>query len=360
MKSMTSDLQSRRPSALITGGAGFLGYHLANNLSHRVERMALLDIAPLAPDEYPQGTLLLEADVRDGAAVAEAVARSECDVIIHGAAALPLWKREEIFDVNVDGTRHVLEAALRRRVPRVIFISSTAVYGVPEKHPIEEDDPLVGVGAYGESKIEAERLCEQYRGEGICVSIVRPKTFIGTGRLGVFAILYDWVHSGKRVPVIGPGHNRYQLLEVEDLVEAIWLMCTASPEEANSTFNVGATSFGTVGEDVGALCEYAATGARVMPTPARPVKSLLRIFEVLKLSPLYKWVYGTADKDSYVSIARIQRVLGWDARYSNAQALIRSYQWYLDHLHEVEADPTGLTHRAAWKQGILKLFQRFL
>lgn len=357
---MTETGPAKRPSVLITGGAGFLGYHLANTLATRVERMILTDVAPFHPADYPPGAEPVQADVRDATAISDAIARCGCSVIIHAAAALPLWKRDEILSVNVEGTRNVLESALRHRVSRVVFISSTAVYGVPKKHPIEEDDPLIGVGLYGESKIAAERICEEYRRKGLCVPIIRPKTFIGTGRLGVFAILYDWVYSGKRIPVIGSGENRYQLLEVEDLVEAIWLACTAPVEGAKPTFNVGAKAFGTVKDDVGALCAYAATGARVMPTPAGLVKAALRLFEVLKLSPLYKWVYGTADRDSFVSTERIEQSLGWQPRYSNADALIRSYQWYLDHREEVEAEAVGITHRSAWKQGILKLFKRVL
>jgi len=349
-----------RPSVLITGGAGFLGYHLANGLAGRAGKLVLADIAPFEPEDYPEGAELLNVDVRDRAAIDALVGGGEIDIIIHGAAALPLWKREEIFAVNVRGTRNMLEAALAHGVARVTFISSTAVYGVPEKHPVEEDDPLIGVGRYGESKIEAEKLCGEYRGRGLCVPIIRPKTFIGTGRLGVFAILYDWVHSGKKIPVIGSGENHYQLLEVEDLVEAIWLACTGPAEKANDTFNVGAKVTGTVKEDVGALCEYAGTGARVMTTPAWLVKRALRLFEVLKLSPLYEWVYGTADKDSYVSSERIEKALGWEPRYSTAAALVRSYRWYLDHVEEVESEATGITHRAAWKQGILKLFKRLM
>jgi nucleoside-diphosphate-sugar epimerase len=351
-----------KPRILITGGAGFLGYHLADGLAGRAGKLTLIDIAPFVSEEYPDGADSVQADVRDRAAVRRVVGASQCDVIIHGAAALPLWKREDIFSVNVEGTRNVLEAALEQGNTRVVFISSTAVYGVPKKHPIEESDPLVGVGPYGETKIMAEKLCEEYRGRGLCVPIIRPKTFIGTGRLGVFAILYDWVKSGVRIPVIGSGQNRYQLLEVEDLVEAIWLASTAPAGAANDAFNVGAKRFGTVREDVGALCEYAGTGARVMATPGRLgdlVKALLRFFEMLKLSPLYKWVYGTADKDSFVATDRIEQALGWSPRYSNSEALIRSYQWYLDHYTEVE-QATGITHRVAWKQGILKLFKRLL
>ena len=357
---MAQTNSGRKPNAFITGGAGFLGYHLAHGLADRGGKLVLADIAHFNAAEYPAGAQLIELNVRDEDAVASAIADCRCDLVIHAAAALPLWKREDIFSVNVDGTRNVLEAALQNCVSRVVFVSSTAVYGVPKKHPIEEDDPLIGVGPYGESKIAAERVCEEYRGKGLCIPIIRPKTFIGTGRLGVFAILYDWVQSGKKIPVIGSGDNRYQLLEVDDLVEAIWLTCIGPEEKANQAFNVGAKDFGTVKEDVGALCEYAGTGARVMPTPAGIVKALLRLFELLKLSPLYKWVYGTADKDSYVSSERIEQALGWQPRHSNAQALIRSYQWYLDHRAEVEAEATGITHRAVWKQGILKLFKRLL
>ena len=350
---------SDSPRVLITGGAGFLGSHLAAGLAGRAAGLTLLDISPFVSGEYPPGATLLQADVRDASALRPLVSGDRCDVVIHAAAALPLWRRADIFAVNVEGTRNLLAAALAQGVPRVVFVSSTAVYGVPEKHPIEEDDPLIGVGPYGESKIEAERLCDGFRRRGLCVPIVRPKTFIGTGRLGVFAILYDWVKSGSRIPVIGSGRNRYQLLEVEDLVEAVWLCATAPAVQANQTFNVGAARFGTVLEDLGALCDYAGTGSRVMPTPACLVKPLLRLFELLKLSPLYQWVYGTADKDSYVSSDRLHHALGWSPRYSNAQALIRSYQWYLDHYSEVQ-HTAGVTHRVAWRQGVLRLFKRLL
>lgn len=340
----------------ITGGAGFLGYHLARGLSGEHD-VTLLDIAPFDPSEYPQGVTCHNADVRDESALCRLLAGQ--DAVIHAAAALPLWKQRDIRAINVRGTVNVLDAAQRNGVGRVVYISSTAVYGVPDKHPLEETDPVHGVGPYGESKIAAEHLCAGARAKGLCVPIIRPKTFIGTGRLGVFQILYDWVQSGKRIPIIGSGRNRYQLLEVDDLVEAIRLAATAPADKANDTFNVAAARFGTVREDVGALCEHAASGARVMPTPAWLVKPALQLFEALKLSPLYKWVYGTADKDSYASTAKIEAALGWRAQYSNAEALIRSYQWYLDHMHEI-AQGTGVTHRIAWDQGILKLFKGWL
>ena len=125
--------------------------------------------------------------------------------------------------------------------------------------------------------------------------------------------------------MIGNGRNHYQLLEVTDLAQAYWLACTVGAERANHTFNIGAERFQTVREDIQALCDFAGSGARPMGTPAALVKLVLRVLETLKLSPLYKWVYLTADRDSFVSIERAKAQLGWQPVYSNAEALIRSY-----------------------------------
>ncbi len=343
---------------LITGGAGFLGLHTANIYAADGHELTLVDIAEYNKEEYKGEHInFIRDDVRNKELMEKLSA--ENDIIIHCAAALPLWEREEIFSTNVNGTRTVLEAAFNQGKKRTVFISSTAVYGIPEKHPIFEDDPLIGVGSYGESKIQAEKVCQEYRDKGLIVPIIRPKTFIGPERLGVFQILFDWVESGKRIPVIGDGKNRYQLLDVRDLVDSIKLVVNGPEDLVNDTYNVGAEEFGTVEEDVGALCEYAGSGARVMKTNAAFVKFFLRIFEKLKLSPLYEWVYGTADKDSFVAVEKIKNRLGWSPKWSNADSLIDTYKWYLEHKHELPTQ-TGVTHRVAWKQGILGLFKRFL
>lgn len=341
----------------ITGGAGFLGYHLCPKLSQKTQEILVLDIAPINAGEYPPNTKYIQTDVRNLEQLNGLF--QGVDAVVHAAAALPLWDRREIFEINVEGTRNVLRAAQKNRVAKVIYVSSTAVYGIPKVHPIREETPLVGVGPYGESKIAAEKICQEFWRSDMLVPIIRPKSFIGTGRMGVFQILYDWIESGKRIPMIGRGDNRYQLLEVDDLVDAIALLLSDNRPALNDWFNIGAGQFGTVREDLGALCQAAQTGARPLPTPAWPTKSLLALFEKLHLSPLYKWIYATADKDSYVSTEKIQRLLGWSSRYSNAEALIRSYRWYLEHKPELSGT-TGITHRVPWKQGVLALIKKFL
>jgi nucleoside-diphosphate-sugar epimerase len=344
---------------LITGGAGFFGLHMTRYLHGRGHRVVLLDIAPYETAEYPpDGVEYLEGDVRVPADMERAL--DGVSHVIHAAAALPLWSRDDIFSTNVEGTRVVLERAAAAGVSRTAFVSSTAVYGVPKVHPLYEYYPRVGVGDYGESKILAETVCEEFRRRGQPVGVIRPKTFIGPYRLGVFQILFDWIEGGHRIPLVGSGKNRYQLLDVEDLCDAFYRMITTEDDDAAcDVYNAGAVEYGRVIDDVGALCAHAGTGARAMPTPAAPVIAALTVFEALRLSPLYKWIYGTAHTDSFVSTDKLRARLDWAPRYSNAAALIRSYDWYLANRDTVPAG-SGVTHRVAWDQGILKVFKKIL
>ena len=335
----------------ISGGAGFLGLHLSRRLLADGHDVRTLDVVPLDDIELERSVHELRADVRDRGRVAELLAGA--DVVVHAAAALPIQaSRESIRSVNVGGTENVLLASRDAGVRRVVLISSTAVYGVPEKHPIEEDDPLVGVGWYGESKIDAEALC---RVAAVETTIVRPKTFIGPERLGVFEILFDWIREGRRIYILGKGNNRYQLLAVEDLVDAIVRAATV-PEAARHTFNIGATEFGTVRSDLQALIDHAGSQSRLQPVPVKPAELTLRGLELLRLSPLAEWHYKTAHKDSFVDVTRAQRLLGWQPRLSNTAALIETYDWYLANRGRVGA--AGVTHRVPWNQQALGLLKR--
>jgi nucleoside-diphosphate-sugar epimerase len=292
----------------------------------------------------------IRGDMRDAAKARELVVGA--DVLVHAAAALPIrGSRALIMEVNVDGTRTLLEAAREADVGRVLFMSSTSVYGVPEVHPIPEDAPLVGVGAYGESKIAAEALV---RGSQLPWVIIRPKTFIGPERLGVFEILFDWIREGRRIYVLGDGSNRYQLLAVEDLVEAI--VRAGERDVAGEVFNVGATEFGTVRSDLEALIAHAETHSRLRPIPARPAEVVLRGLELAKVSPLVEWHYKTASRDSYVDVSKAQRLLGWDATKSNVETLVENYDWYVANRGTLER--AGVTHRVPWNQQALRFLKK--
>ena len=205
----------------ISGGAGFLGLHLERRLLAEGHRVRSLDVAPLGDAQLEADVEERRGDIRDPAAARDLVEGAE--VLVHAAAALPIrGSAREIRSVNVEGTSTLLGAALEAGVRRTLLVSSTAVYGVPETHPIDETAPLQGVGHYGRSKIEAEDMAWDYARRGLDVVILRPKTFIGPERLGVFEILFDWIREGRRIYVLGDGSNRYQFIYAPDLAKAIY------------------------------------------------------------------------------------------------------------------------------------------
>ncbi len=340
---------------LITGGAGFLGINLVRHLLDKGHQVVSLDIADF---DYPERNRIkiIKGDIRDRSSVDRAM--EGVQIVVHTAAALPLYTPEDILSTDIDGTRNVLQSALEHKVERMIHISSTAVYGIPDHHPLLENDRLDGVGPYGQAKVQAEQLCVDYRKQGMCVPILRPKSFVGRERLGIFALLYDWAKDGKGFPIPGNGKNRYQLLDVEDLCEAIYLAATVDPARANDTFNIGAKEYTTIKEDYQAVLDRAGFGKKIVTIPAGPAILALRILEALKLSPVYKWAYGTITTDSFVAIEKAERVLGYAPKYSNKDALVRNYDWYVANLQQFE-NASGVSHRVPWKQGILKLAKIF-
>lgn len=342
----------------ITGISGFLSINLVRFLlQHGYNDISGIDLVDFTYPEHDkitflQGDIRREADLRNS--------MKDADIVIHTAAALPLYTPEEIYSTDVAGTRLVLQTAQAYGVKRVIHISSTAVYGVPDHHPLYETDPMIGVGDYGKAKIQAEQVCHEFREQGLCVPILRPKSFVGPERLGVFAIFYEWASEGKNFPNIGSGNNRYQLLDVEDLCTAIHTCMTLDPATVNDTFNIAATEFTTMKGDYQAVLNEAGFGKKIIPLPAGPVVLALRILEALKLSPLYPWIYETASKDSFVSVEKAQKKLAYQPQYSNQQAMIRNYHWYLQNRDRLQAEPgTGVTHRLPWKQKALKWVKVF-
>lgn len=343
---------------LVTGGSGFLGINLIRRLlAQGVQSIRSLDLLPF---DYPEAALpqitTVIGDVRDRETVT-AITQG-CRSVIHCAAALPLCSEEEIVSTDIDGARIVAEVAKEAGISRFVYISSTAVYGIPDHHPLVETDRLEGVGPYGKSKIVAEGIVRTLDCDAFPVCILRPKSFVGPERLGVFALLYDWAYTGHGFPMIGSGRNRYQLLDVEDLCDAIVLALTHPNRAAvRDTYNVGAARFTSMREEWQAVLDAAGFGKRIVPTPAWLVIPVLKLLEKLHLSPLYAWVYETAAQDSFVSVEKIQRQLGWLPKFSDSEALLRNYAWYIAHLDDFRGK-SGKTHRVPWKQGLLSVIKR--
>jgi nucleoside-diphosphate-sugar epimerase len=309
---------------LITGGAGFLGSHLAENFRSHGVAVRLFDV--VEPPGWAQATGLeyIRGDVRDAGAVGAAA--QGVYAIVHAAFASPREAPEIIESVNVHGARQVCNQAVAHGVLRMVLISSTIVEGSARAHPRLLD-------AYRRSRIEAERVVSDC--SGLRSAIVRPKTFIGPGRLSAFAIIFDWIRRGRPVLLMGDGRRRYQLLDIRDMAEGIRLLAGSGAE---GVFYLGAREFGTLREDLQALVDYAKTGARLRFIPAAVARTALSTMELIGMTPPSELHYMSAwGQDSVADISRAVDELRWQPRWSNAEALRGAYDWYVRSLEAAGA-----------------------
>lgn len=340
---------------IITGGTGFLGVHLARKLLKDDYRVTLFDLNPLDAKDLIGKVDVIQGDIRDGKIVNQAIKGNQ--YVVHTAAALPIQNSKKIiFSINIDGTKNILQAALKNKIKRLIFISSTAVYGVPKYLPEMEDAPLDPIGYYGESKIEGENLCKQYIKKGLQINILRPKTFLGPERLGVFQLWFEAIYRGEKVFLLGDGSNPYQLLAVSDLTDAIEkaLLCRVK----NEIFNIGAKEFGSWQSDLGEIIEYAKSKSKIFGFPIFPSQIALGILEKLNLSPIAAWHYKTIAVPSYVSIKKAEKLLNWHPKKSNKDLLLENYKWYEKHRNKI-IGKVGIGHRVGWNFKALNLVKRF-
>lgn len=337
---------------LVTGGAGFLGITLVRELVQEGYRPRVMDIHDLNDVELEGSTEFIKGDVRDTETVARAC--RDVDTVFHLAAAvLPIRGKKNYTSTNAGGVRNVLESASENRVNQVVHISTSAIFGIPTQLPVTESSEFKPMGYYGNAKFQGEQEIKRYQEKGLRVCILRPRTIIGTERLGIFHILFDWIKAGKRIPIIGSGNNIFQFVSARDVVSASLL---AAKAESNEAFNLGAEEYSTVRSDMEALVKYAGTGSKVVSIPAPFVKASLQALDLLRLSPLMDWQYKVADKPFYFDITKAKQLLAWQPQDSNVQMFTDSYDWYVQNFHE-SADSYGSTHRQAVRQRVLRLFR---
>ncbi|HVZ67476.1 MAG TPA: NAD(P)-dependent oxidoreductase [Patescibacteria group bacterium] len=341
-------------TVLITGGAGFLGVYLSRFLLKKGFKVICLDIAPFTAKDIEKKITYIEGDIRNLKKIEGHF--KNVDYVVHAAAALPIiHARKEIFKTNVDGTKNVLESSLKHKVKKLVFISSTATYGVPEHLPETEGDKIAPIGHYGESKVIGEELCFRYLGKGLPVNIIRPKTFLGPERLGVFTLWFEAIYQNKPVFILGNGNNLYQLLEVNDLCDLIYNALIT--KKRGEIFNAGAEKFGTWRKDLGALIKHAKSKSKIVGFPVLPSQLILGVLESLNLSPIVAWHYKTLPINSYVSIDKAKKELGFKPKRSNQDILIESYDWYKTHRAEF-IGKTGTGHRVVWNFKLLGIFEK--
>lgn len=338
---------------LITGGSGFLGTALTKKLLEKGEDVRIYDLVEPVP-ELRGEVEFIKGDILDRGRLGDAC--KGVDVVYHTAALVPLSKAGKRFkDVNVEGTRNIVEVSLKSGVDRFIHISSSAVYDL-SKMPITEESPIKPVGAYGSAKYEAELVVREGQKKGLNSVIIRPRTIVGEYRAGIFQILYDWVYDGKTIYTLGDGSNLFQLISESDLCEACYA-ASKTEKSSGEVINIGTEEFGTLNELLQDLIKHAGTGSKIKHINATFARSLLRVLDKMRLSPLADWHYLTLDKPFYFDITKAKRILNWKPKDSNRDMLIKSYDWYVEHRDEINS-MKGTTHRVSPRQRLLAVLKK--
>ncbi len=340
---------------LVTGGAGFFGEVLVRRLVHHGQTIRNFDLNSLSTSDARVENVL--GDIRDARSIRGAC--RDVEVVFHNVAQVPLAKNRKLFwSVNYAGIKNLLDACLAERVRKIVVTSSSAVFGVPRSNPVNESTEPAAREDYGRAKLAAEKLCADFIRQGLDITIIRPRTILGSGRLGIFQILFEWIRRGRNIPVLGDGSNRYQFIHADDLAEACIL---AGNRAGPGVYNCGAARFGSMRNALEAVCLHAGTGSRVVGLPMAPAVGLMRLTSWLGLSPLgayHSLMYG---QSMYFDISKACSELGWEPRFSNEEMLIESYEWYLQHRSEIYGDRSDRSqHRSPVRQGVLELISRLL
>jgi nucleoside-diphosphate-sugar epimerase len=338
---------------LVTGSSGVLGQRLVTQLARRGDRLRLFDVLP------PPQALVAEiesrspavswtatcADMRDRSALERAA--DGVEAIYHLAAGQRMkpqfasLSEDEIYAMNLGGVQNALDAARARRVAKLVFISSSGVYGIPCEPLVGEDThPTRPLGAYGRSKLEAEGLCARAVEQGLDVSVLRPMSLFGDGMTGVFVLLFDWVRRGRRVFLLGGGENRIQMVSADDVARAAILAANA-PGTSGLVVNIGSDPARVPGvrAQVEALIRHAGSPSRVVAIPAALLRNAARVLNVFGVSPIVPEHYLLADTNFVLDISRARERLGWEPSGDNVAITCEAYDWYCENWQAVAPKP---------------------
>ena len=337
---------------LITGGSGFLGDAIAKSLLKTDEEVVSLDI--WKADDYPEKAQFVLGSVLDRELVAKLM--KGVDVVHHTAALVPLTKAGDDFHkVNVEGSQIVAEEAARANVKYFVHTSSSAIFGKPSC-PASNASKFEPVDIYGVSKLKGENVvkevCEK---TDMPLIVVRPRTLIATGRLGIFQILFEWIKEGRNVYVIGDGQNIIQFLHADDLINCYMFLCE---KEEPGFYNVGTDRFEPLQDTLEKLVAHAGTTTEVKHLPKNLTVQTLEWLDGLNLSPLAPWHYLTYGEDFYFDLTPLTN-LGWKPKYSNVEMMIEAYDYFVEHFDEFQRADEGSAHRKKVKQKVLWLLKQF-
>ncbi len=340
-------------TVLLTGGAGFFGSLIKARLLEAGHRCVSIDLC--ADASHHPGLTTIQGDIRDLDLMDRLYRESRFDAVIHCAAILAHAVKDQNFlwTSNVDGTRNVAELARKYGVERVVFTSSNCLWGQSLNRPVLEDEPPNPVEIYGRSKWEGEKILAEY-GKDLHAVIIRCPTIIDSGRLGLLSILFEFIHEGRKVWVVGGGHNKYQFIYAQDLATA----CLSSLNYNQSeTFGIGSDSVQSLREVFGYVIREAGSKSQLASLPQGPTLLGMRLAYHAKISPLGPYHYKMIAESFEFDTSKIKRELAWRPSLTNEQMLSRAYHYYMENRDEIRSRKDVSAHRQPAKMGVIRLLK---
>jgi dihydroflavonol-4-reductase len=322
--------------ALVTGASGFTGGHLARTLLARGWAVrALVRSAPAAEALRAEGMAVVQGDLADARAVDQAVAG--CSHVFHIAALYREARHpDQVYrDVNVGGTRHVLEAAARHGVKRVIHCSTAGVHGDVARVPADEEAPLNPGDIYQDTKLEGERLAQRAFADGLPGVVFRPVGIYGPGDLR-FLKLFRTIQQGRFV-MFGRGAVTYHMTYIDDLVGGI-LLCAEHPQALGEVFLLAGERYTTINELVAAVARAVGVSPPRRRLPLAPLLGAAWACETLCRPlgiepPLHMRRCDFFHKARGFNIEKARRLLGYQPKVGLEEGFRRTARWYAEHGH---------------------------
>jgi nucleoside-diphosphate-sugar epimerase len=338
---------------LLTGGAGFFGEILKETLLKEGVRCVSLDFE--ADSTSHPNLISVRGDIRDKSLLQRLFAEHRFGGVFHCAAVLAHASpdRDFLWSSNVEGTRNLAEAARACGTRKFIFISSNCLWAENFHRPVREDDPPRPAEIYGQSKWEAEKVLAGFS-DSLQVVILRTPTIMDCGRLGLLAILYEFIADGKKVWVVGGGKNRYQFMYAGDLADAC---LRAYRSDVSGVFNVGSDDVKTFREVYQYVIDRANTGSRVASLPKVLILPVMRLLYRMGLSPLGPYQYKMIAEDFEFDTSKIKRELGWKPTLTNEEVLWKAYEYYAANREEIQRRTDVSAHKKPASMGAIALLK---
>ena len=339
---------------LVTGASGFFGGVLKRRLLREGHTVVNID---LEPDEVSlPGLTSIQGDLRDAALLDRIFAEHRFDAIYHVAAQLAHGKMDEhlLWTSNVDATRLLAEHARAAGIRPFVFVSTNCLWASNLGHPVHEDrDIPAPIELYGKSKLAAEQLLKDFTTD-LDVVIIRCPTIMDAGRLGLLAILYEFIDDHKTVWVVGDGSNRYQFIYAEDLATAC---IQAASYGRSDLFHIGSDEVKSMRQVYEAVIQTSGSRSKVRSLPKAPTIAAMMAAHKLRISPLGPYHYKMIAESFVFDTTRIKQRLGWQPTLTNEEMLLRAYDYYAKNRTEIANRTNVSTHRKPASMGVIRLLK---